>query len=240
MRRVLGHTHAASGALAWVCLATTVPPLLDTPLGHSAIVVGAAVCAGAALVPDLDHHDSTIANFLGPPSELAARIVGWASGGHRHGTHSFLFVGLAGTAVAAGEWLWGRAFGLTVVFLMLALALTGLRVCPPGPGFRAWGAIAVEAGAGTWLVDAYLPGVWGWLPFAVALGCLTHLAGDCLTDTGCPLLWPSRRRFALPIIDHTGNLVETKVLLPMMTVATAVVLWYTAVLPAGQTPTATP
>jgi membrane-bound metal-dependent hydrolase YbcI (DUF457 family) len=237
-RRVLGHSHAASGALAWVCTATTVPPLLGVQLGPRDIVVGGAVCAGAALLPDLDHHDSTVANFLGPPSELAARLVGWVSGSHRHGTHSFLFVGLAGLGVWAGESLGGRAFGLGVVFV--TLALQGLRICPPGPGVRAWGAIAVEAGAGTWAVARYLPGVWGWLPLAVALGCLAHVAGDCLTENGCPLFWPSRRRFSLPVIDHTGNMVETKVLVPLMTVATAVVFWYTTALPAGRVSIATP
>src|SRR5919205_2069496 len=122
---MLGHSHAASGALAWVSTATTVPPLFGAHLGPRDVLIGTAVCAGAALLPDLDHHDSTVANFLGPPSELAARIIGWASGGHRHGTHSFLFVGLSGVLVWAGEQVWGRGFGLTVLFLTLALALQG-------------------------------------------------------------------------------------------------------------------
>ena len=230
---MLGHSHAASGALAWVCAAGALPPLLGTSLGPRDIIVGAVVCAGAALLPDLDHHDSTIANFLGPPSELAARIVSWAAGGHRQATHSFLFAGLTGAAVALGEWLWGGAFGLAVVFTMLALALAGLRICPPGPGLRAWGTVAVEAGAGTWLVARYLPGVWDWLPFAVALGSLAHIAGDCLTERGCPLLWPHRKRYALPVISSTGNAVETMVLVPVMTVATVVVFWVTTVVPAG-------
>jgi membrane-bound metal-dependent hydrolase YbcI (DUF457 family) len=238
---VLGHSHATSGALAWVCLATTVPPaLLDVQLEPRDVIVGAAVCAGAALLPDLDHHDSTVANFLGPPSELAARIVGWAAGGHRRGTHSFLFVALAGAAALLGESLWGRPFVLGVVFAMLALALQGLRLCPPGPGLRAWGSIALQAGIGTWVVARYLPGVPGWLPYAVALGCLAHIAGDCLTDRGCPLFWPSRRRYALPIIDSTGNNVETMVLVPAMTVATVLVFWVTTVAPVGVAPQAPP
>jgi membrane-bound metal-dependent hydrolase YbcI (DUF457 family) len=230
---VLAHSHAASGALAWVSLATTVPPLLGVPLGPRDLIVGTAVCAGSALLPDLDHHDSLIANFLGPPSELAARIVSWAAGGHRQATHSFLFVGLAGVVVAAGEWFWGRAFGLGVVFLTVALALQGLRICPPGPGIQAWGAIAVEAGTVTWLVARYLPGVWEWLPFAVALGCFAHVVGDCLTDRGCPLLWPHRQRYSLPLIDRTGNVLETAVLAPLMGAATFAMLWFHAIVPAG-------
>ena len=57
-----------------------------------------------------------------------------------------------------------------------------------------------------------------WLPAAVVLGCLCHLAGDALTSEGVPLLWPLRPdplvetplwrnngHFALPLLGSAGS-----------------------------------
>jgi membrane-bound metal-dependent hydrolase YbcI (DUF457 family) len=50
-------------------------------------------------------------------------------------------------------------------------------------------------------VAAAVAVIWtGWglalIPVAVLLGCCTHIAGDGLTDSGVPLLWPvSQYRF---------------------------------------------
>jgi membrane-bound metal-dependent hydrolase YbcI (DUF457 family) len=224
---VLGHSHAASGAFVWIALASTVPPtVLDLQLQPHDLLVGAAVCAGSALLPDLDHPGSLIANFLGPPSELLARLVSLISGGHRQGTHSLLFVAL----VWAGTWLGiqqiGRVFVLGVVFFTVALALQGLRLCPPGSGFREWGAIGLQAGIATWVVSTYLPGVPDWLSYAVSVGALAHLLGDCLTTRGVPLLWPLRTRFAFPVIERTGNWVETWILVPAMSLGAVGMFWY--------------
>ena len=41
----------------------------------------------------------------------------------------------------------------------------------------------------------------------MALGYLSHLAADALTPAGVPLLWPWKRRFALPVCS-TGGLME--------------------------------
>jgi membrane-bound metal-dependent hydrolase YbcI (DUF457 family) len=30
------------------------------------------------------------------------------------------------------------------------------------------------------------------MPFAIGLGTLAHLVGDCFTREGCPLFWPVR------------------------------------------------
>lgn len=230
---MLGHSHAVGGALAWAATAPLLPQYAGIAVGPRDLLVGTLVTAGAALVPDLDHHDSTIANFLGPPSELAARVMSFLSGGHRKGTHSFFFVGLAGVATWAGVEYVGRWFVLGTVFVLLALAIKALHLCPPGDGAKVYGTVGLMALAGTWTTATFLPGAWDWLPYAMAVGCLAHIAADCLTDRGCPLLWPlSRTRIALPLISRTGNLVETWVIVPLMALGTMALLWHTLT-PAG-------
>lgn len=39
----------------------------------------------------------------------------------------------------------------------------------------------------------------------IAAGYLSHLAGDYFTNSGVPLLWPSRRRFVSPLKFCTGD-----------------------------------
>lgn len=106
-----GYTHALSGAAVWLAgtsqsaiavgVATAPPSILFT---------GTGLCAGAALAPDIDHHNGTIAWSLPPvkvfgitiiPSPTAAlcKVVGRVSGGHRHATHSLLGVAFFAIAV---------------------------------------------------------------------------------------------------------------------------------------------
>ncbi|MCX9191354.1 metal-dependent hydrolase [Carbonactinospora thermoautotrophica] len=230
---MLGHSHAVSGALAWAATATVLPEFGGVALGPRDILVGTLLTAGAALVPDLDHPDSTIANFLGPPSELLARVVSFLSGGHRHGTHSLLFIALAWLGTWAGVAYLGRNFVLVTVFILLALAIRALHLCPPGNGVKVYGTIGTLSLVGTFAVANWLPGVWDWLPWSMAIGCAAHILGDCLTDRGCPLLWPVKGRFGIPVVSRTGNAVETWVLVPLMTVATLALLWFTTAAPAA-------
>ncbi len=223
---MLGHSHATSGALAWAALAPTVPPLFATTLSPQDVLVGTLLCAGAALLPDLDHPEGTIAHFLGPVSRLLAEGVNFVSGGHRHATHSFFFAGLMGIGTWAGEHYLGQYFVLPLVFLLLGLACRALHLCPPGEGIRSWGVVVAESVVGTLVVERWLPNLPGWLPYLVAVGCLVHLAGDCLTERGCPLLWPWGHRFGIPLISHTGNKLETLFLTPAMTVGAVVALWF--------------
>lgn len=48
------------------------------------------------------------------------------------------------------------------------------------------------------------------VPFAVgiAVGYLSHLAGDWMTSSGVPLLWPDKRRFVAPFRIFTGDFRE--------------------------------
>jgi membrane-bound metal-dependent hydrolase YbcI (DUF457 family) len=63
----------------------------------------------------------------------------------------------------------------------------------------------------------------------VGLGALAHLAGDCLTDRGCRLFWPFQLRTCVPVIERTGNRVETWMLSPLFVLGTLALLWYTLV-----------
>ncbi len=231
---MLGHSHAISGALAWAAVAPTLAyPAIGLHLTAPSVLVGTVLTAGAALLPDLDHQDGTIANFLGPVSEVFCRLVHRLSGGHRHATHSLLFVALVGFGVWGGERAWGRPFTLGLAFVLLALAARALHLCPPGRGVHAWGVILIEAAVGTAVINRWLPSAPQWLPYAVALGAFAHLVGDCLTRQGCPLLWPHRERYELVLISHTGNRMETLVLAPLMAVGTLVLLWFSTFSPAG-------
>jgi inner membrane protein len=42
----------------------------------------------------------------------------------------------------------------------------------------------------------------------IAVGYLSHLLGDWMTNSGVPLLWPSKRRFVAPLKICTGDLRE--------------------------------
>lgn len=233
---MLGHSHATSGALGWSAAAAALPlsvltfPVLydgDARIGTVDLLLGVFLTAGAALLPDMDHPDGTIANFLGPLSEAFCQVVSWISGGHRQATHSLLFVVLVGVGTWAGMTFIGRPFTLGLVFVLLALAVRALHLCPPGRGIRAWGTVLALALAGTFAMTHWISDAPPWLPFCVALGTLVHIAGDCLTDRGCPLLWPIKKRISLPIIDRTGNKLETWVLAPLFMAGTVVLLWFT-------------
>ncbi|UGT62075.1 metal-dependent hydrolase [Nocardia asteroides] len=234
---MLGHSHATSGALGWSAAAAALPvsvltyPVIDVVgdhhLGTVDLLLGVFLTAGAALLPDMDHPDGTIANTLGPVSELFCTVVSWIAGGHRKATHSFFFVALAGIGTWAGMTYLGRPFTLGLVFVLLALAVRALHLCPPGKGIRAWGTVLALALGGTFAMTHWISDAPPWLPFCVALGCLVHILGDCLTDRGCPLLWPYRKRLGIEIISRTGNKVETWVLAPLFMAGTLALLWYT-------------
>ncbi|MEO3784782.1 metal-dependent hydrolase [Actinocorallia sp. B10E7] len=90
---MMGRTHALSGAALFS--AGTIP--LGLPWHQ--VLIGAVACAGAAVLPDIDHHSSHIARTFGPLTRGFAWGVGKVSGGHRNGTHSALGVGLLAAVV---------------------------------------------------------------------------------------------------------------------------------------------
>jgi hypothetical protein len=231
---MMGITHATSGAAAWVAITSTMPVVTSGayPLDPVGVLAGAAVCAGAALLPDADHHSATIAQSVPVLGRLAAGTVGALSGGHRHGAHSPIAVAV----VAAAAWALTLLTITTVELGPIAAgagigtaALTAFGV--KARGFvRSWTAawaLGVLLGA---VIVVFAPEHVAWFPLAVTVGFIAHLAGDFLTTGGLPgLLWPwvpkppallrpmpvlnrlwlPNGYVALPVLGDTGSLRET-------------------------------
>ncbi|MER8184940.1 metal-dependent hydrolase [Kitasatospora sp. NPDC094015] len=230
---MMGHSHAVSGALLYAAAAPFLPQaLFGRPLSPGEVLMGTVLCAGAALLPDLDHHDGTVAHLLGPVTRTLCRLVARISGGHRHATHSLLFVALAGWGTWAALARWGRGFALGLGFVLIALAVQALHLHPGGAGPTGRLTTLGLAAVGTAGLDTWVPATADLLPYTVTLGALAHLLGDCLTKQGAPLLWPHRRRYELVLIRRTGNRVETRFLVPLMTTAAFVLVWLAAFAPA--------
>lgn len=186
-----GHTHALTGLVTGLAAGEFV---MHLPLPQTAGL--ALLTAGAAVLPDVDHPDSTLAHSFGFLTELVARIIGKVSGGHRHGTHSI--IGVAAFTLAA--WLgvyyrhdWAGRIGLGVLLsIVIASGLIALRI-GKGPRWH-WvlrghrgDALAIGAAAGMTVFGTGLALV----AVAMGLGCATHIAsGDMFTDSGCPVFWP--------------------------------------------------
>jgi len=216
---MMGTTHALSGAAAFLVAAPQVFP----DAGPAEIAAGAAIAAGFALLPDVDHPAATITNRL-PLGGLVARVVGAVSGGHRQGTHSLLAAGM----------LAALAFGLPAAlpddrapYALAVLAYFG-AVFGVGTLARAVGnrlrsvtthgvALVVAAAVATEHLPATTVAV------AAVGGYVMHLLGDALTSGGVPFLWPSKRRFGLALLT-TGSATET-VLRIGLVVGTAGFLW---------------
>lgn len=225
--RMMGHTHALSGAVAWFAAAPLVG-MVYMPLRLPDLVAGAVICAGAALLPDIDHPSATIAQTYGPITHLLSRGVNAISGGHRHMTHSLLFVALA-AGITEGMAMLSPVAVQVFVALLIGFALRGLAIGVPG---RRIGSAVVNAMVNAGLLGGFalLRVEYRWIGFAVGLGCLVHLIGDCITTEGCPLLWPSLRNFTVPVVPSTGGRVERFLVTPLLLVAMAV-LAFRAVLP---------
>lgn len=241
---VMGPTHAVSGALVGLLVADVLPTEWGGPTSTAETFTFAAVCAGAALLPDLDTAQSTVARSFGPVSQVAARGLDRLSlgyymltkgrrdrsrrGGHRTMTHTALFATLLGAGVSALVARFDRVAVVAVLFVTLGLALRGLA--------NGWakrnGWLAVTA---TSAVVAVL--MWDWFPgevgsvglgVAVALGCATHCLGDAVTKEGIPFLapfvpWRGERwwEFKMPrlLAIRAGGAFELAVLGPGMTLA---------------------
>lgn len=219
---MLGRTHALSGAVAGAAAGLAVAHL--TPRG---VAVAAGLTAGAAVLPDIDHPDATVARSFGVLTRMFAWLVEKISGGHRHGTHSLVgvaaFTAAASAAAGCRHTLPGRiALGLLLT-LVIASALRALRI-----GGHLADLLAV-AGAAAVIWSGSGIAALGW---AVALGTSMHIAGDMLTDEGVPLAWPlSRAHLRLlpePLAFTTGTRPERWLVAPLLLVALAWLVFLTA------------
>lgn len=204
----MGRTHALSGAAVWMAAAPPLAEMIGQPLTGPDTLAGGLLCAGAALLPDLDTTTSAAARSMRPISWAAAKVIGAAAGGHRQATHSAAFVaavfGLLTAAVAspAAPTVTAVLSGLCVGLALRSLGPARLR----GGSLLDLGVLGVSTAVvalGWRAVDPR-----GWWPAAIAVGCAVHIAGDLLTSGGVRLLWPLPHRQALPIIGRTDGLLE--------------------------------
>ena len=219
-RWVLGHSHALSGLAAG---AATLP---WAPVGGTVgQVAWIAAVGGMAMLPDLDHSGSTVSDMWGPVTDVPSGIVGKLTGGHRWGTHDAVLAPLAlgGLAILAADTYWSS---LLLMALAIGLALRALHFVIPGRAENTVVGNLVLSWAGAWLLLAHSPSP-AWLPWAVALGVLTHIAGDALTTAGIPLpvLWLLRRTRVAFSPMRTGTVIEKAVLVPLFLIATVAFIW---------------
>ena len=207
---MLGRDHALLGAFAYLAGAPVVTHAAHlSPQSPIELAVGSAVCAGFALLPDIDEPGSTISRKLGPISRGFSKVTNELAGGHRMATHSLLFV--AGTWFAAHYAL--RSHWAVGILVLCALALSLRMILPLGTGRAGLLPLALTGGPTYWVVHSQDVG--GWLPWACAAGVLLHLIGDALTVEGVPFFWvplvhPLQRiRLALPLLGHTSSVRES-------------------------------
>ena len=66
---MMGYSHTVSAAAGWLVLVETgVVQVPDTPT----LIVTTLACAGAGMLPDIDHHNGSIANSIPPISRLGS------------------------------------------------------------------------------------------------------------------------------------------------------------------------
>lgn len=224
---MMGSSHAISGAAVFLAASSSTMGLGLLDLSPTELLAGTLVCAGAALLPDADHPNATIAYSV-PGGSAVTGLIGAATGGHRKGLHCLaaivvVFFGamlLSKVAFTPEGWAGPLHLGTAIMVMSCtAFAVKVLRLVRSW--FMAWAAGAVLAFVVTWLVPIGGP----WLLAAVTLGYATHLAGDLITAGGVPLLWPLMPKppravrnlpvlsamwlpggnFAVPVLGNTGS-----------------------------------
>ncbi len=255
-----GPTHAVSGLAAWAAVTALADEHAIGQLSPKTWVVGATLATGAALLPDIDHPDSTVARTFGGISRGVSAAMSGLSG--------FLYR-LTRTAHDSDRQGTHRGFTHTLVFAILAgLSTTAVVQAGDGTalaiGMFAFAGLTVRGLMNTWSPrsDALLITVvslvltfvcWAWagdqphdaaaFGVAVMLGCVAHFVGDAVTEQGCPMLWPlplGGRTWCpvappKPLRMSTGGKVELVLVGPALTVAavvlSAVVLYRVGAVP---------
>lgn len=223
---VMGPTHATSGAVAWLVGGGAVTTMLGYEQGLGEMAVYSAVCAGAALLPDLDvsgdvfrrRGGATAAQVLGVVSLAFAGAVEKLSlgvykvtrtrsdpsrtNGHRTFTHTVAFAALLGATLTFLVARFGPPVVIPVLFFTVALAIRGLMA--NWARRNGWLVTTLVSAAATLVAYGLLDAEqYPLLGVAVGAGALVHLAGDIITHHGCPLLWP------VPVRGRTWYMVTT-------------------------------
>jgi membrane-bound metal-dependent hydrolase YbcI (DUF457 family) len=191
---VRGTSHVTTGVVAGFATA----PLITTSAVDTAL--WCAAVGGAAMWPDIDHPSATIARTFGPVTKALSRLAHRLSGGHRKGTHSLAFAAASGIAAHLAALASPIASSVLLV-LFIGLGLRGANAALPRHQ-RTNVTVHFGVAAGAVLLAQHQDLTLGWLGAAVALGSVTHLAGDSLTEAGVPLFRPwSRRSYGIPLTE---------------------------------------
>jgi membrane-bound metal-dependent hydrolase YbcI (DUF457 family) len=212
---MMGRSHALSGAATWLAGSLVMEQVFDYP--HQSplyLALGTAMCAGGALLPDLDlsgkvttnQGGATVAHTFGPVSMFVSEVIEKISlgiytatrlshdpkrdYGHRTFTHTLPFVLLMGWGATFLCQRFGKWAVLPILFFMIGLALRG--VFEHWAKRAGWVITTIVAGAGSYYTFANLDSGRGYplIGFAVGVGCFVHLMGDIVTSAGVPILWP--------------------------------------------------
>ncbi|MEV6630124.1 metal-dependent hydrolase [Actinoplanes sp. NPDC051470] len=211
---MMGPSHALSGAAVWLAGSWALDHFSGYEQSPLAVTIGATVCAGAALLPDLDlsgkvtrnQGGATVARTFGVFSLFVAEVIEKVSlgiysitrmprdprrtNGHRTFTHTLVFAGLVGWGTTSLCAAYGKWAVLGVLFFMAGLALRGLF--DKWAERAGWLIITLTSAAAAFMAASQLDTDRGYplLGTAVGVGCVVHLFGDMITRSGVPLLWP--------------------------------------------------
>jgi membrane-bound metal-dependent hydrolase YbcI (DUF457 family) len=199
---MMGRAHSLSGCAIWLVAspvaaytANNISWIPDFTLNPALYAIGAIVCTGMALLPDLDHGTASFArNSLPPVTTAISNVLN--SFGHRTLTHSWLGVIMAMVALVLLTLLPGGILGAVYPWALILLATAsamaalypkksmtkGLRVLTRAAASAAFATLAV------WVTLSMDTG-WMWLFVATFLGLVTHILGDCITVQGVPWLF---------------------------------------------------
>ena len=127
------------------------------------------------MLPDLDEPGSTVARAAERVSGAIAYLIARLAGGHREATHSVAAADLATAVVAVlGTIAIAPHVPASIVPLGICVALC-VRAVPPR-ALRIGRTAAFLAGAvAAWAIAHYV-GIGYWIPAAVGIGWITHLA----------------------------------------------------------------
>jgi membrane-bound metal-dependent hydrolase YbcI (DUF457 family) len=187
---MMGTSHALSGAAVWLTGCAVLTQLGVEP-AVEVVWLGTVVCAGGALLPDIDHPKSLVSRCGIPLTAIVSRLVARRLG-HRGATH-YLIAAPIGAAVV--ELLALATSTLTGAILKLVEVTT------------IWAAFQVPLTCLRWTYPA------------LVVGYVTHILGDACTDSGVPLLgpWSERRRGVWsPARFKTGQTIERTLATPIL------------------------
>lgn len=209
-----GHTHAVTGLAAG---AATLPyvndfdrlPWVGQFLHGTSVttlreqLAWVAACGGLALLADWCTRKATISQMWGPLTAIPGGAIGVAAGGHRKGTHDAVLAPLAFGAVAV--WAAGHRLAAAVVLaLAIGMALRACHFVIPGRVENTViGNLVLSATGAAWCTWAGADTTW--LPAAVVIGLLAHIAGDFFTTQGVPVpvVWVfTKARMGIPLASN--------------------------------------